>query len=110
MKFAILIFLMTLLGSLGAACLKKVAESNNGLIRLVLNPLFILGGILYVASALMNLLLLKTYEYTVIFPLTTITYVWTIIIGFLIFKEKINFMKVLAVILIISGATCIVKF
>jgi drug/metabolite transporter (DMT)-like permease len=102
MWVAVLIF-MTMLGSLGAVCLKKSTASLTGVVSLLWNPWFYLGGVLYVVSALMNIYLLRIMEYSVVLPLTAVTYIWTILFSKLIFGERISWMKILAVACIIAG-------
>lgn len=110
MIFIVLILIMTLIGSLGAICLKISSQKEKGLFELLFQPMFILGGTLYVISALINLALLKKYEYTIVFPLTTLTYAWTILVAFIVLNEKITVMKMMAILLIVIGAICIVTF
>lgn len=102
MWVAILI-VMTMLGSLGAVCLKKSTAALRGVLSLLWNPWFYLGGALYVVSALLNIYLLRIMEYSVVLPLTAVTYIWTILFSRLIFGEKITWMKLLAVGCIIAG-------
>ncbi len=85
-----LLLVMTLLGSLGGFFFKGCTS-----LGLKISKFFILnlgiGGILYVAGALLNIWLLKLMPYTIVYPLTSITYRWTLILPYyylLLFKGK----------------------
>ena len=69
-----------------------------------LNLNLYIGGILYVIAAVLNIVALKYLPYSIVLPLTAITYIWTIIISRLMLKEKVNKEKVIGIILIIIGA------
>lgn len=103
----LILAVMTMLGSLGAVCLKKSTAELKNVFSLIVNPWFYLGGTLYVVSALMNIYLLRIMEYSVVLPLTAVTYIWTIIFSRLIFKEDVNIMKILAIGFIIAGVVFI---
>ena len=94
---------MTALGSVAGFCLKK-ASGCSGLKNMLKNKYFYLGGVLYFFSALINIYLLRVLPYSVVLPLTAITYVWTMIISYFALKEIISVKKVLGVIFIIIGA------
>lgn len=101
-NFSILIS-MSLMGSFAALFLKK-ASSNIGLKSLIFNINLYIGGGLYFLSALLNIYLLKRMEYSVILPLTSITYIWTMAISYIILKENITKKKIGGVLLIVIGA------
>lgn len=97
---------MTILGSFAGLFLKK-ASSCNGLKELLLNINLYIGGGLYLISALMNIYVLKYLDYSVTLPLTSITYIWTMIISYIILKERITYKKIFGVIFICFGAVLI---
>ena len=66
-----------------------------------------IGGALYLASAVANIIVLKKMEYSIVLPLTSITYIWTMILSYMILKEKITKKKIGGVILILIGAVCV---
>lgn len=103
MMIYIYILIMTIIGSFAALFLKKASRSNN--IRLLLmNINFYLGGGLYFISALINIYVLKYLPYSVVLPMTSITYIWTMIISYILLKEIITFKKVIGISFIIIGA------
>jgi drug/metabolite transporter (DMT)-like permease len=105
LKF-ILLLLMTMLGALGSYFFKRVTSKGIGLHKTFMVNLFI-GGTLYVCGALFNIILLKYIPYTVVYPLSSITYIWTLIFSYFLLSEKITKRKVAGVCCIIVGAAII---
>jgi drug/metabolite transporter (DMT)-like permease len=102
---------VTLIGAIAAACLKKASATNEqNLFKLLFSKMFILGIFLYGIGAIMNILLLSLYDYSIVFPLTTLTYAWSVILGFAVYKERVSVLKIISVLLIILGAVLIVRF
>lgn len=97
---------MTLLGSIGALYLKKVSAVNGikGLIRDV--NLYIAVGA-YALSSILNVLILVVMDYVVVLPLCAITYVWTTVLAYLCFKEKITTTKLIGMLFIFAGTAFI---
>lgn len=97
---------MTMVGSVASFFLKK-ASGSNSIINLIKNVNIYLGGFLYLLSAFLNIYILKYLDYSVVLPLTSITYIWTLVISYKFLKEKITFKKIIGIILIIVGAIII---
>ncbi|RGT58145.1 multidrug transporter [Solobacterium moorei] len=97
---------MTMFGSVASLFLKK-ASGSNGLINMLKNINLYIGGFLYVSSAVLNIWLLKILDYSVILPLTSLTYIWTMFLSYFILKEKITVKKIVGVCLILIGAIMI---
>lgn len=107
--FIIQIFVMTVSGSIGAFCFKKASAvlSQGPVYNLLRNHYFYFGGFFYLLGAIMNIMLLRGMDYSVVYPMTTLTYVWTMLIGHVIGGEKITRNKMIAVALILAGAIII---
>ena len=104
-KIVTLLLVTTLSGSIGALALK---EGMNQLKSLTIanglrNAWVYIGAFLYIVSSVTNIMLYKFLDYSIAFPMTSLTYVWTVIISYFTFKEKITFRKLLAIIFIIIG-------
>lgn len=99
--------IMTFLGALGGFFFKKGAERIDNFLSLILNWQIYVGGIFYVIAALLNILALKYLPYSIVLPLTAMTYIWTMIIAKLAFNEKITFNKIIGTMLIIIGSVLI---
>lgn len=104
--FALLI-VMTLLGSVAAFFLKKASDYKN-IIELIKNINLYIGAGLYLLSAIINIVVLRFLDYSMVLPLTSITYVWTMIISYLFLKEKVGIKKLIGVSFIVIGCICIV--
>jgi drug/metabolite transporter (DMT)-like permease len=102
MSNLILLISMTLLGALGGFFFKKASGVSNN--KLTNTLLFLaIGGSLYFTGALLNIALLKKLPYSVVFPLTSITYIWTMILSYFFLNEKITFRKLVGIAFIAAG-------
>ena len=101
----LLIMVMTLSGTFGAIFFKKASAAidREHIFRMLVNPNLYLGGFFYVLGAVLNILLLRYMDYSVLYPMTSLTYIWTMIVSYLIFKEKINPYKIGALCCIVLG-------
>ena len=104
--YYIVLLIMTMFGSVASLFLKK-ASGLNSLIDMLKNINLYIGGFLYVSSAVLNIWLLKILDYSVILPLTSLTYIWTMFLSYFILKEKITVKKIVGVCLILIGAIMI---
>lgn len=106
MIYYIILILMTIVGAIAAFYLKKSSGSDS-LKKLVLNKFFYIGGGLYFISALMNIYVLRYLEYSEVLPLTSITYIWTMIISNYMLNEKITVKKIAGICAILIGVVCV---
>lgn len=97
---------MTFLGATASLFLKK-ASGSEGILALMQNVNFYLGGVLYLLAAVLNIYILKFLEYSVVLPLTSLTYIWTMALSYFVLKEKITGRKMLGVALILAGAVVV---
>ncbi|PDM39234.1 multidrug transporter [Parageobacillus toebii] len=98
---------MTLLGALGGYYLKKAASQRIGF-HISFLSFFAAGGLLYGISAILNIIVLQQLPYTVVFPLTSITYIWTLLLSAILLKETITRQKIIGVLFIIVGSIFLV--
>jgi len=103
LNIILLLIFLTLSGALGGYCFKK-ASSSSSIIKILFKPALYLGGFFYILGASLNIVVLKKLPYSVVLPLTSLTYVWTLIIAHFALKEKITRLKIIGVILILVGA------
>ena len=104
--YFVLLMVMNMLGSVASLFLKK-ASGADGIIGMLKNINLYLGGALYLASAVVNIIVLNKMEYSIVLPLTSITYIWTMVLSYMILKEKITRKKIGGVVLILIGAICV---
>ena len=104
--YYVVLLVMTMFGSVASLFLKK-ASGSKSLIDMLKNINLYIGGFLYVSSAVLNIWLLKILDYSIILPLTSLTYIWTMVLSYFILKEKITVKKIAGVCLILIGAIII---
>lgn len=81
----LLIISMTLCGALGGTFFKKSSSKSNKI-----NGYLILGMCLYGMGSILNIILLKYIQLTILLPCNAITYIWTTLIAKYIFNENIT--------------------
>ena len=109
MKLILSVLVMTLFGSLGALFLKRGSAKVSDLKSLVTTPQIWLGGLFYLAGALLNIYLLRGYSYSIVYPLTSLTYVWSLILSALLLHEKVTVQKLFGIAAICLGAFLLVQ-
>lgn len=97
---------MTAIGSIASLFLKK-ASGNENFLKMLFNFNLYVGGGLYLLSAVLNIYVLKYLDYSVVLPLTSITYIWTMVLSYFSLKERITVKKVFGVALIVGGAVLV---
>lgn len=107
---AVLVFFMTISGTFGALFFKKATLklSNRSIFSLMTSVWLYLGGGCYIVGALLNIFLLRYMDYSVLYPTTCLTYVWTMFVSYLAFGEKITKYKVVALLCIVIGVIFVV--
>lgn len=98
----ILCVVLTLFGALGGYFFKK-ASSTEKFLKIFINPFLYVGGISYLIGAIMNIIVLKKLDYVVALPLTSLTYVWSAILSYVLLKENITTNKKVGLFMIIIG-------
>jgi len=103
-----LVLTASLIGSFGSVFLKAGAgKLNQGLRYLVLNPRLAAGVVLFVGSSIPYILALKRGELSVLYPMVSLGYVWTLFWSRLFFGEPITRHKILGLTLILLGITLV---
>ena len=99
--------IMTFFGALGGFFFKKGAENVDNFLSLIFNFKIYIGGFFYVTAAILNIFVLKYLPYSIVLPLTAMTYIWTMILAKIALAEKITSNKIIGTILIILGSLLI---
>jgi len=99
----LLVLPMTFLGSLGAFFFKLSAANAVNLASLLKNWRLYLGGTLYVGSALCNILLLRFLDFSILYPMTAVTYIWTLFLSNRLLEEEITKRKLIGVAMLCIG-------
>ena len=106
MIYVCLILCMTFMGSVASVFLKK-ASGSDGLLQMLQNSNLYIGGFLFVAAAVLIILVLRYLDYSVVLPLSSVTYIWTMVLSNRMLQEKITRKKILGVACIVLGAICV---
>lgn len=110
-KYYLLILFYTFLSSLAAFFLKKISNNKNLSIKSILLDINIyIGGFLYFVSAILTIIALMELPYNIVYSLSALTYVWSIIVAKMFFDEKLSMNKVLSILLIILGVCLVGEF
>jgi drug/metabolite transporter (DMT)-like permease len=103
----LLVVLGSFIGSFGAVFLKLgSAQLRHGL-RQVFNIRLIAGAGMYLLSTCFFIVALQKGELSVLFPLVSLGYVWTMLWSRLFFKEPLTRYKFLGLFLILVGVSFI---
>ena len=103
----ILLILLTFFGALGSFFFKKSLNLNNPLIVTIKNENFIIGCFSYIISIALNIIVLQMMPYTIVLPVSSMTYIWSYFFGISYLKEKNNNLKISGIILIVIGVLII---
>ena len=98
---------MTIIGAVAALFLKKASGFKN-FKQLIFNRNLYIGGMLYFLSALLNIYILHFLDYSIVLPLTSITYIWTMILSYFVFREQITMKKIMGLGCVFIGVVLIV--
>jgi uncharacterized membrane protein len=104
---AVTIFCMigiTLIGAFGSFFLKQGSNRlENTLQSFITNKNLMVGIGLYVLSTGLYIVLLKKVDLSLLYPLTSLSYVWVIILSKIMLKEHVGKHKLAGTALIICG-------
>lgn len=103
MQYFSILIVMTILGAAASLFLKR-ASGTEGIRGLFLNRNLYTGAFLYLAAAILNIWLLRKLDYSVVLPLTSLTYIWTMLLSRFFLRERITARKIGGVTLILVGA------
>lgn len=107
-KAIILIIICTVLTSLAQILFKFGSDSFSfNPFLLVQNYFVIFGFLCYAFGALLFILALKEGDLSTLYPFFATSYIWVMILSFLIFGEIITSFKIIGILLIIFGVSFI---
>jgi multidrug transporter EmrE-like cation transporter len=102
-----LVLLASLIGSFGAVFLKMGAAHLNRGLRYILNWQLVFGISLFLGSSIPFLMGLRHGELSVLYPMVSLGYIWTLFWSRLFFNEPITKAKLGALAMILAGIVCI---
>ena len=121
MIFTLFIALFAILLLVGGQTLLKVGLNDIGgvslfdgnplgsLLGLFRTPWVILGFVCYGISAILWLDVLSKLDFSMAFPMVSLTYVFSLIIGRFIFHETVGLDRVVGVLLILAGLFFVIR-
>lgn len=98
-----IMIISSIIGAIGGILLKKASSELKLNIKSLFNYKLDLGLSLYFIAVLAFIWLLKTVNLNILYPMTSLTYIFVILLSSWLLKEKMNKYKWLAIILIITG-------
>lgn len=84
-------------------------DALNSLLGVFRTPWIILGFVCYGTSALLWLDVLSKLDFSMAFPMVSLTYVFSLLIGRFIFHETVGVERILGVALILSGLFFVIR-
>lgn len=121
MLFTLLIAFVAILLLVGGQTLLKVGLNDVGgvslfagdpigsLLSLFRTPWVILGFVCYGVSSILWLDVLSKLDFSLAFPMVSLTYVFQLLIGRFIFHEMVGLDRVVGVLLILSGLFFVIR-
>jgi drug/metabolite transporter (DMT)-like permease len=103
----LLVLFASLIGSFGAVFLKLGAEPLKNGLQHILNWKLAAGVTLFVGSSVPFVMGLRHGELSVLYPMVSLGYVWTMFWSKLFFHEPITRAKIGALAMILTGIVCI---
>lgn len=103
------VFISSFLGAFGSFFFKRASTELSLSLRIIIqNYALFLGFSLFGLSSLVYLFALNLSKLTVIYPISSLSYVWSLFIGRYLLQEKIMPLKIFGVIFITIGIAIIV--
>ncbi|MBQ9444812.1 MAG: EamA family transporter [Lachnospiraceae bacterium] len=99
---ALVLLAETLVASFASFFLKK-SSGTDSKVKILISPFFYLGGVMYVVSSCLSIVLMQFLPYAIILPLGSLTYVWTMFISRWLLHEKITGRKLAGIAVIVIG-------
>jgi multidrug transporter EmrE-like cation transporter len=102
-----MVFVAGIVGSFGAVFLKQGAMRLNQSVLSFLNSRLILGVALYLGSTVIYLSALKGGDLSVLYPMVSLGYIWTLLWSKLFFDEPLTRYKFAGLGLILAGVVLV---
>jgi undecaprenyl phosphate-alpha-L-ara4N flippase subunit ArnE len=105
----ILLIVASLLTAVGQICFKKVAVLESSFFSKFLHPVFLLGGLLFVCCPLISSLVAQVMDFSILYAMTSLNFVFVLLLSRWILKEKIDWPKIVGVFVTIIGLLVMVS-
>lgn len=112
-----LVLISSTINSAAQLCLKLGADRISSfewahgrlLLALLSNPYLVLGGILYVSSVFVWIIVLSRVPVSFAYPLSSIGYITTAIAAVIFLNEYLSFTRIIGILVIIFGVYLITR-
>jgi drug/metabolite transporter (DMT)-like permease len=121
MVFVLLIALVSIVLLVSGQTMLKVGLNDIGgvslfdgnplgsLLGLLRTPWIIVGFVCYGVAAILWLDVLSKLDFSLAFPLVSLTYVFALVIGYFVFDETVGLSRIVGVLLILAGLFFIIR-
>jgi drug/metabolite transporter (DMT)-like permease len=99
----LLVFTASVIGSFGAVFLKMGAERLDGTVLSFVNKRLVLGVTMFLGSSVFYAFGIKGGQLSVLYPMVSLGYIWTLLWSRLFFNEPFTREKFLGLALILVG-------
>lgn len=99
-----LVLVMTILGAIASYFLKRASDKGT-FIAMLQDKYIYFGGSFYIVAAFLNVCVLRYLDYSIVLPLTSITYIWTLLIARWLLNEEVTKTKVTGILCIMCGVS-----
>lgn len=103
MKSMLLVFTASVIGSFGAVFLKMGASRLDGSVLSFINKRLLLGVIMFLGSSVFYAFGIKGGQLSVLYPMVSLGYIWTLLWSRLFFDEPFTRTKFAGLALILLG-------
>lgn len=104
LKSVLMFFIYAILGGIGLTILKKGLSINNSTLFSLLNINTIIGGIIYVISFLIWIIILKSTDLTFAFPIASgALFASILLFSFLFLKDDLSYLRIVGILIILIG-------
>ncbi len=103
----LLVLAASVVGSFGAAFLKLGSGKVGRNLLSFANPQLALGVFLYLGSSVFYALGIRGGQLSILYPLVSLGYVWTMVWARIFFKERFTRQKLAGLTLILAGVTLV---
>lgn len=92
----LLLIVMTWCGAIGSVLFKTFTASRSTFVLMT-------GLLSYGLGALLNIVLLAYLPYTMVIPANALTFIWTLLLAKVVFRERVGIFKLAGIACIVSG-------
>jgi drug/metabolite transporter (DMT)-like permease len=105
----ILLIIVALLTTVGQICFKRVALLESSFFRKFIHPVFLLGAFLFVCCPIISSLAAQVMDFSIMYAMTSLNFVFVLILSRWVLKEKVDWPKIVGVIVIVIGLLVMVS-